>query len=140
MNHLKSFDKYNEGWNFFGLFGGGSRPWDSEIKKLKITQKKLNKQHLQFSHNGKLVAEVQLYEEEITEDTPVWILTIYIYESETKKRSGVDETSSIPGQREQPFGETTETFVDAEEAVNAFIKWWKTYTKSGRNQNRLFSI
>ena len=88
-----------------------------------------------------LVGKIEL-DHENSKSTPIWILTVYFYDSEVpkddKKYKSIDE---IDDQYEQPYAKGTMKFnVNSDNAVRAFWKWWSSKTKSGKLKNPQFRV
>lgn len=145
MKRISTFQQFNEGW-FSNLKSkvsqvfSSSKPYDPELKKYNISYTLVGKHEMKFYHKNKLVAEVKLNVEESTE-VPIWDLTIYVYESETPKKGTLASAPKIEKQKEQPYGIKVGKFKsDSEEAVLSFLKWWKSFTKSGKEKNISFNV
>ncbi len=145
MKRISTFQQFNEGW-FSNLKSkvsqvfSSSKPYDPELKKYNISYTLVGKHEMKFYHKNRLIAEVKLNLEKST-DSPVWDLIIYVYESETPKKGSLPVAPKIEKQKEQPYGMKTAQFdFDSEEAILSFIKWWKSYTKSGKEKNINFNV
>ena len=111
-----------------------------ELKQYDLTIKASeDKQTLKIYHNNRLVGKVELSDESST--SPIWILSIYFYESEVKKDKNYKRPEKIEGQEEQPYAIGKKKFpIDSDEAVRAFWIWWSTKTKSGKLKNPDYKV
>lgn len=140
MTRILRFEFFNEGW-FSSFFGSDDRPYDDDLADYDIERESVNKHRMEFFHDDRLVAIVELDEENISY-SPNWLLTILLYESETPKRNfSYEQAEEIKKQKEQPYGKVSKQMGnDSEDAVNSFVKWWSKYTKSGRLNNPLYEV
>jgi len=136
MRVLK-FQQYNEEW----FWGREKKPYESKLQKYNITYKQENEHMMNFYHSGKLIANLQLNQQKSI-SRAVWTLTIYLYDSESPKPANHQgKEIEIKGQREKPYDTTTRDFTtDSESVVLNMLKWWETYTKSGRKKNLNFTL
>lgn len=140
MARILRFQKFNEGW-FSDLFSSDEREFDDSLAEYDIERESINKHRMEFFHDSRLVAIVELDQENISH-RPNWLLTIFLYESETPKRGTRSQPAEqIKKQKEQPYGKITKQMGnDSEDVVNSFVKWWSKYTKSGRLNNPLYEV
>lgn len=158
MNYITKYSSFNEGIggtllnnlrkSASSIKGGvvnmfkDSNEYKKELKQYRLKCKKISDILLNIYHDNKLVGDIKL-DVDSKLDYPIWILTVYFYESEIKKDgNNYKKPDDIDGQNEQPYAKNSSLKfkVVSDDAIDKFIKWWSTKTKSGRSKNNDFKI
>lgn len=148
--NIKKFNSFNE--NIIGdlsskigttlselkskLFGSKQK---NELNKFNIKPKKISNTYFQFLHNNRIISELKLDDQNV-DNSPVFKLTIYYYDSEIKNVDDSSLKQKFENQKEQPYAKGSKKFFGTNQAVDFLISFWSKKTNSGRSKNSSYKI
>jgi hypothetical protein len=153
MRNVKGFEEFNEGFKSLmkkigsvvnkGIDLITRGKGDSVLGKYDIEMEKVDNYTYKFYHDDKLIARIFQPEGEEGSDMgrPVFMLYIYMYDSEvknTKNRSikgrdpDEDIQNELSSQRSRPYWRAYKKAFTTQWLIQFLYEWWAVKTKSGR--------
>lgn len=143
---ITNYNSYNENLldklsskvsnSFKGIFSKSENL--SLLKKYHIESKKISDTHFKFINKNRIIAELKIDGEEYNK--PIFILSIYYYDSEIENKDNLSLKKKFEGQEEQPYGKGSKRFFTTDNAIKFLTEFWSLKTNSGRSKNKDYKI